>query len=105
MGNGNVNGAFVYTGFRPAYVLAKRTDAVSSWNIFDSKRNTYNVANSGLWPDGTWAEESSDNFRVDLLSNGFKWRNSGSGNYMNSSNGTYIYMAFAEFPFKYANAR
>jgi len=103
-GNGNADGTFVYTGFRPAYLLAKRVDAVSSWYVFDNKRNPYNVANSGLWPNGTWAEATHTDYGVDLLSNGFKWRNNQSGG-MNDSGGDYIYLAFAEFPFKYSNAR
>ena len=103
-GNGNADGTFVYTSFRPAYVLAKRTDSTSSWYLYDNKRPSYNQNINPLYPNGNWAEGDNVAYAADLLSNGFKWRNAdGSG--MNVSSATYIYMAFAEFPFKYSNAR
>ena len=101
-GNGSADGPFVYTGFRPKFWLVKNTSAVQSWFIFDSSRNLYNVTNSRLWADTSNAESSNVN-TIDLLSNGFKLRDSDSA--WNSSGATYIYMAFAENPFKYANAR
>ena len=94
-GNGNADGTFVYTGFKPAYVLIKRTDAAFGWFIFDIKRDTYNVASNYLLPYTTDAEASLTT--LDILSNGFKIRQSQS--YINASGGTYIYMAFAENPF------
>ena len=93
-GNGNADGTFVYTGFKPAFILQKRIDNVGSWNILDNKREGYNVDNNRLFPDTDGTENTLD--IVDILSNGFKWRNTGS-NYNNSGE-TNIYMAFAEEP-------
>tara|TARA_Y100000401_G_C8300645_1_gene213849 strand:- start:84 stop:1136 length:1053 start_codon:yes stop_codon:yes gene_type:complete len=95
IGNGNVDGTFVYTGFSPAFVMTKRTDSASDWLICDNKRPGYNVVNKKLFPNGTSAEDSYDSF--DFLSSGFKIRSSGSGH--NASGGTFIYMAFAAEPF------
>jgi hypothetical protein len=100
-GNGSTDGTFVYTGFRPAYLMVKRTNAAVSWYVFDSKRNTYNAVNLQLSPNLSNAEASD--FALDFLSNGFKFRIADS--YVNGSGDPYIYMAFAENPFKYANAR
>ena len=100
-GNGSADGPFVFTGFRPAFVMMRRIDSTSNWGILDSSRNLYNLTNNTLYPNGTFAEDTLT--QVDLLSNGFKVR--GTGNTSNTSAGTYIYMAFAENPFKYANAR
>ena len=100
-GNGSTNGTFIYTGFRPAFIIMKRTDTAANWIMVDNKRIGYNVNNYDLSPDQQIAEE--DNDRLDIVSNGFKFRSAyGTGN---ASGGTYIYMAFAEQPFKYANAR
>ena len=93
-GNGNTNGTFVYTGFKPAYVIVKRTDGTSNWNQFDNKRFGFNVKNPLLYPNLTNAE--ADNVYIDLLSNGFKWRTTDGD--INASGGSYIYMAFAEAP-------
>ena len=71
------------------------------WPIIDNARDTYNVAGKALYADGTFTEETSGK-EVDLLSNGFKIRNSGT--YQNTSGNTMIYIAFAEVPFKYATA-
>ena len=94
IGNGNVSGTFVYTGFSPAFVMTKRSDNTSDWLICDNKRPGYNVINKKLFPNQTQAEDSYDSF--DFVSNGFKIRSSGSGH--NASGGTFIYMAFAENP-------
>ncbi len=103
-GNGSTDGAFVYTGFRPAWVMIKKTSATDNWVIIDSTRDVDNVASQALYADGNFAEDSNvTNRSVDFLSNGFKLRSSGT--YINLSGGTFIYMAFAEAPFKYANAR
>jgi hypothetical protein len=103
-GNGSTDGPFVYTGFRPRFVLRKRTDAAWRWFIIDSSRDTFNVSNDGLFPNFANAEEvSTANWGVDFLSNGFKVRSTDIES--NASGGNYIYMAFAENPFKYANAR
>jgi hypothetical protein len=102
-GNGSADGTFVYTGFRPAWVMVKRTDSTASWQILDSKRNTFNDADDCLFPDTNGVEATTTSNNEDFLSNGFKCR--GSGNRSNASGSTYLYMAFAEMPFKYANAR
>jgi hypothetical protein len=94
-GNGNVNGTFIYTGFKPAFVMTKRTDSTSDWLICDSGRNVSNVVNKKLFANLSQAEESYDSF--DFVSNGFKIRSSGTGH--NASGGTFIYMAIAEHPF------
>ena len=102
-GNQNANGTFVFTGFRPALVITKGTWG-GNWNMYDNKRNSYNVANKTLYPNLANAEstESSSGNQMDLLSNGFKLR--GSDNDTNHSAG-FIYLAFAESPFKNARAR
>tara|TARA_B110000977_G_C10977940_1_gene454949 strand:+ start:119 stop:1165 length:1047 start_codon:yes stop_codon:yes gene_type:complete len=94
VGNGNVDGSFIHTGFKPAYVIAKRTDGASNWNQFDNKRFGFNVKNPLLYPNLTNLE--ADDVFIDLLSNGFKWRTTNGD--INASGGSYIYMAFAEAP-------
>ena len=102
-GNGSSDGTFVYTGFRPAWVMGKRTNTTSNWFIHDSKRSENNPSDDQLQADVNTSEYANNSgVSIDLLSNGFKLRNS-SG--MNGSGSTYIYMAFAEQPFKYSNAR
>jgi hypothetical protein len=98
----NANGPFIYTGFRPRFVLIKRTSAVANWVIYDSVRGTYNANLPWLYPNASSAETATE--AVDFLSNGFKIR-SESGATMNPDGGTFIYAAFAEAPFKYALAR
>jgi hypothetical protein len=102
-GNGSTDGTFVYLGFRPEFIMVKRTDTTSQWNIWDTSRNNFNVANSNLWADSSEEEFTSSSYDADFLSNGFKLRNSSAGR--NASGGTYIYMAFAENPFKNSLAR
>jgi hypothetical protein len=102
-GNGSTDGTFVYTGFRPRFVMFKRTDTIANWTIRDTARNPYNSANLGLFPNRSDAEDSTAGRDVDILSNGFKIR--GTDSDLNTNGGTYIYMAFAESPFRYANAR
>jgi hypothetical protein len=96
-GNGSSSdGTFVYTGFRPAWVLIKRTNASGhDWVLIDSKRLGYNADNNTLLPNST-AVEATDN-RIDILSNGFKNYNANGSE--NESGGEYIYLAFAENPF------
>jgi hypothetical protein len=100
-GNGSTDGPFIYTGFRPRFILTKRTNTTGSWNMVDSSRSPSNVAVPILYSDVSDAEYTGYNF-ADLNSNGFKLRSSVASN---GSGDTYIYMAFAENPFKYANAR
>jgi hypothetical protein len=101
-GNGSTDGPFIFTGFRPRYIMIKRTDAAQSWWITDTARNPYNTCNLDLFANLSNAEENNG-YNLDLTSNGVKIRTS--TNDRNASGGTYIYMAFAENPFKYANAR
>tara|TARA_R100000329_G_scaffold9436_4_gene10687 strand:+ start:2864 stop:5368 length:2505 start_codon:yes stop_codon:yes gene_type:complete len=102
-GNQNANGTFVFTGFRPALVITKG-DWGGNWNMYDNSRNPFNVANKTLYPNLNNAEstESSSGNQMDLLSNGFKLR--GSNNDTNHA-ADFVYLAFAESPFKYARAR
>jgi hypothetical protein len=94
-GNGSADGTFVYTGFKPAFVMVKRTDTTGNWWIHDNGRNTYNVLNKYLFADSSSAEGTDDN--MDFLSNGFKLR---VATYQpNTSGGTWIYLAIAEQPF------
>jgi hypothetical protein len=101
-GNGSADGPFVYTGFRPKFVLLKPSTAVQDWMIVDTSRSTYNVTNSVLAPNSSLAESSfASGYDLDILSNGFKMRNS----VYNANGATIIYAAFAENPFKNALAR
>ena len=93
-GNGNADGPFVYTGFKPAFVITKKTSGTSSWDMHDTKRDTFNVATKHLLAEDTGAEGST--VVLDILSNGFKFRTSNGDR--NASGATYIYMAFAEEP-------
>jgi hypothetical protein len=95
-GNGSTDGPVIITGFRPKYILVKRTDTTSQWSIWDAARNTYNAAGSNLWADTNETETTSSAYNVDFLSNGFKLRNTHADR--NASGGTYIYAAFAETP-------
>ena len=99
-GNGNADGPFVYTGFKPAFVIQKRTDATSNWHLIDNKRNTFNPEDKLLFANGSGAEATEGNF--DFLSNGMKIRYV-HGGWLNASGGNYIYMAFAENPFVASN--
>jgi len=101
-GNGNADGTFVYTGFRPKFLLMKVTNTSSDWHIVDSARDVDNVIQNTIDPNENSVEGSGSN-RFDFTSNGFKLRQT-SGSY-NGNGSTYIYMAFAETPFKYSNAR
>jgi hypothetical protein len=102
-GNGSADGPFQYTGFRPKFLLVRITNTAGyGWNLVDTSRDTSNVAKLRL-SLGTSNAEDSGSVNFDLLSNGFKVRDSGIGINENGSN--YIYMAFAESPFKFSNAR
>ena len=101
-GNGSSDGPFVFCGFRPRYVMLKASSTTEIWIVYDSSRNTYNVADLYLYPNSSAAEAGSGTPRIDFLSNGFKLRNTGQGNV---SAVTYIFAAFAESPFKNALAR
>ena len=97
---GNANGPFIYLGFKPAFIMTKRTDTAGyHWRMYDAKRNPFNIVNARLAANNTDAEYSgtSGNEHADFLSNGFKWKTAASD--QNVSGGTYFYMAFAENPF------
>jgi len=108
-GNGVSDGTFVYLGFRPKFVLIKSTASGTNWVLHDSSREPFNEMGTNsvgyaLNPENNVAESTNANlWAIDFTSNGFKNRSSSAS--VNSSGQTYIYMAFAENPFKYANAR
>jgi hypothetical protein len=102
-GTANPDGPFIYTGFRPAYVLIKASNLTGQGSpIFDNARDTYNPTVKRLQSNSTATELTTD-ANIDMLSNGFKAVNTDGSH--NSSVGTYIYIAFAEQPFKHSNAR
>ena len=105
VGNGSSDGPFVYTGFRPRWILFKNTNTTNSWRIMDSSVNPYNVVSKGVYPNSSAAEDSYTNWQVDYLSNGFKVRSNSGEAEINGSGNTIIYAAFAESPFQYARAR
>ena len=94
-GNGNNDGTFVYTGFKPAWLLIKRTDAAEDWWLHDNKRNPINPIDKQLYANSTSTEPTETS--EDFVSNGFKFRNFNVN--WNASGGTFIYLAFAEHPF------
>ena len=107
-GNNSSDGTFIYTGFSPAWLIVKNIDTGGeNWHMFDNKRNEQesgyggNVIKSRLIADGNTTENNNDEI-IDFLSNGFKWRDNNAGY---NSSATFIWIAFAEAPFKYANAR
>ena len=106
-GNGNTDGPFIYTGFKPAWVMVKRTDTGASWNMMDNKRDPFNVMNTILLceTNNTEADMTSTNRTIDFISNGFKIRytTAGGTTEWNTSGGSYVYMTFAEAPFVNSN--
>lgn len=104
-GNGSTDGPFVYTGFRPRFVMLKVSSGtpLSDWIIHDVARSPYNVSDTKLSPNTTTGDVTTSAVNIDILSNGFKIRNT-DGAYNTSAN-TYIYAAFAEYPFRLALAR
>jgi hypothetical protein len=104
VGNGSTDGPFLYTGFRPAFVIFKRTDTTSNWSLYDAAREPTNVNDSVLYANTNDAEIANNStVELDFVSNGIKLRDA--PNQFNVSGATYVYLAFAEQPFKYANAR
>ena len=103
VGNGSNSGTFVFTGFRPAWVMIKRTDSTGHWVIDDVFRSSFNEMNNTLYANLNNAEYTGGLYGIDFLSNGFKIRDN--DNNYNATNNTYLYFAFAESPFKYARAR
>ena len=98
VGNGSTDGTFVYTGFKPAFVIMKRstTGDTASWYTYDNKRDSFNTMTKNVFPNLNNAENDDANNNLDFLSNGFKIRTASGGR--NGSGITYIYMAFAEEP-------
>lgn len=104
VGNGSTDGPFVYCGFRPRFILVKNSSVTYDWYMYDSSREGYNAANSELNPNSSAAEVTGGGGRpFDMLSNGFKIRNSNQGH--NGSGNTMIFIAIAEAPFQYSLAR
>jgi hypothetical protein len=107
-GNGSTDGPFIYTGFRPRFILIKGSSFGSNWNLFDTSRNQYNVEDLILRPNSSASEfsgvgSSGGNILIDVLSNGFKIRDVGLD--INTSGATLVYAAFAEVPFNLSRAR
>jgi hypothetical protein len=102
-GNGSTDGPFIYTGFRPRWVMVKRTDGDSYWQVLDTSRSPYNLAGQDLFPNLSAVEATiADGVnQMDIVSNGFKFRNAN----CNASGLSYIYVAFAENPFTISRAR
>ena len=97
IGNGNADGPFVYTGFKPAFIMGKRTNTTGNWFIMDSAREPNNVMSRRLMANTSDAESNSTTYYTDFLSNGFKLRTNVIQS--NASGSTYTFLAFAENPF------
>ena len=93
-GNGNADGSFIYTGLKPAWVLGKRIDSANNWYLFDTVRDPFNLTQRKLRPDTTAAENNNSSKAIDILSNGFKIKNSDAE--FNGSGASYIYIAFGQ---------
>jgi hypothetical protein len=103
VGNGNADGTYMYTGFRPAWFMIKDVSNINNWIVYDNAREPFNVMDKYLNPDTSGAEESGSLAEIDFVSNGIKMRTDHVA--FNGSGRTYIYLAMAENPFKYATAR
>jgi hypothetical protein len=102
-GNNDPNGPFVFLGFRPRWILVKSTAATTNWHLQDTSRSPYNAANNLLFPNLTNGDYTTAGVEIDILSNGFKIRDTNAD--YNASGNTFIYAAFAENPFQNALAR
>ena len=101
--NSTTDNVFVYCGFKPAMVLTKAIDdSGQDWTLRDNKRNAYNVVDTALEPNSNVADSTATNFNIDFLSNGFRPYNN---NTQGAGYAEQLYIAFAESPFKYSNAR
>ncbi len=96
-GNGSTDGPFIYTGFRPRWIMIKKTSGTANWQIFDTSRDINNIVHKQLLVNESNAEFNLSDRELDILSNGFKIRST--SKHVNTSNGAYIYAAFAENPF------
>jgi hypothetical protein len=101
-GNGQADGTFIYTGFKPAFLLV-RLKTGDDWTMMDDERSPYNQVQKSVVANQTLAEVNLTAKGMDFLSNGVKMRNADNG--INISNGSFLYIAFAESPFKTSNAR
>jgi hypothetical protein len=101
-GNGAADGPFVWCGFRPRFVVIKRTDSTGDWWVYDTVRNTINASVNKILFNSNALEDTSGE-DIDILSNGFKVRTTAAG--INTSTATYVFAAFSENPFKYSRAR
>ena len=100
IGNGNADGSFVFLGFKPAFIIIKKSsNAGNDWYMWDNKRNTSNLTNKYLNPDLNSVEGTANYGYIDFLSNGFKTRATGNTDEINQNGHKFIYMAFAENPF------
>tara|TARA_B100000941_G_C28399744_1_gene497401 strand:+ start:41 stop:412 length:372 start_codon:yes stop_codon:yes gene_type:complete len=104
-GNGSNDGTFVFTGFKVSFLICKKTSGSGNWGINDAERDFNSTYGNdlSLYANSSGAETTSSSLNVDFLSNGFKLRSDNSS--YNGSGGTYIYLAFAESPFKNSRAR
>jgi len=102
-GNGSTDGTFVHCGFRPAYVMYKNASGTGNWGLLDNERNTYNPNDDWMAANLSNSESNESQRLIDFLSNGFKVR--GTNGDVNTNGQTYIFLAFAESPFKHSNAR
>jgi hypothetical protein len=103
-GNNSTDGPFVYLGFRPRWILIKCSSTnLTNWHLQDTSRSPYNAANNLLFPNLTNGDYTTAGVEIDILSNGFKIRDTNAD--YNASGATFVYACFAENPFKYANAR
>ena len=100
-GNGADDGPFVYTGFKPAFLMAKKFSGTGTWFIWDNKRTSFNVMNIRLLANTSAGDDTSNDNRIDFLSNGFKIRDNSTS--FNDNNSSMFYMAFAENPLVASN--
>jgi hypothetical protein len=103
VGNGSSDGTFIFTGFRIAWLIIKNVDFAEIWPMFDNKRDAFNISQNPLYADLSSTESAASSRGVDFLSNGFKIR--GTDTSVNRSGDTHLYLAIADQPFKYSNAR
>ncbi|MDA7610518.1 hypothetical protein N8637_01105 [Verrucomicrobia bacterium] len=96
-GNGSNDGSYIHLGFKPAFLIIRRTDDGDNWVMFDNKRNEFNLTDKRLYSNSNVAEATASSVSLDLLSNGFKLR--GTDSQINNASGSYIYMCFSESPF------
>ena len=102
-GNGNADGSFIYTGFKPAWLMLKQLDSTSNWNIFDTTRDPYNYTSKHVAADSSAIEYDGSSYSLDILSNGFKMVST--WGQINGNGNDYVFIAMAHNPLKYATAR